>query len=244
MRLRAVRGRAVAATAAAGLICALGAGGAGGTPGARMSITPPPGTPAYERLADKTCHCKIPERYRFRVGGTTNFWVVTGGGTETWSMQGVLRRHRRRVSWAEASYWQARGTVTVAFSNVGVGYDSRCNDPDSAVFNAPAQTSKLERNGFDVQVDFRFLFERTYEVDTSSSYDPLYRPGPGVVQGTVRCGDGATFPTGAVHNSVGWVAHGRPLRVVKGSDEYTVRGGSHDGNHVKYHWKLKAIRKR
>ena len=82
--------RGLAAVVALGLICALGAASASG-------ITPAPGTPAYKRLADKICHCKIPERYRFRVGGTTNFWVVTGGGTETWSMRGVLRRHRRRV---------------------------------------------------------------------------------------------------------------------------------------------------
>src|SRR5688572_15698441 len=171
MALRPV-GVALASAAAIALVGALGAGGAGGNP-ARMSITPAPGTPKYERLADQTCHCKIPERYRFRIGGTTDFWVVTGGGTETWSMRGVLRRHRRRVAWSKASYWQARGTVTVAFSNVGYR-DNRCNDPDSAVFNAPAQTLKLVRNGIDVQVDFRFLFKKRYEVDTDSTADPIY----------------------------------------------------------------------
>ena len=130
-----VGARGLATVVAFGLICALGAGGANG-------ITPAPGTAAYDRLANKYCKCKVPERYRFRMGGTTKFWVVTGGGTETWSMRGVLRRHRRRVPFTRVSYWQARGTVTVAFSDVGLAYDSRCSDPDSAVFNAPAQTSK------------------------------------------------------------------------------------------------------
>ena len=235
MRLRAVGVRVLASVAAFGLICALGAGSASG-------ITPAPGTPAYERLADKTCHCKIPERYRFRIGGTTNFWAVTGGGTETWSMRGVLRRHRRRVAWDKAVYWQAGGTVTVAFSDVGV-YDSRCTDPESAVFNAPAQTVKLVRNGIDFEVDFRFLFEKTYEVTTDSTYDPFYKPDPAhQVHGTVTCGDGPTFPADAVHSWVDWTAHGRPLRVVKGNGEYTVHGGQHYGNHVKYHWRLRAIR--
>jgi hypothetical protein len=156
-------------------------------------------------------------------------------------MRGVLRRHRRRVPFTRASYWQARGTVTVAFSDVGYR-DNRCNDPDSAVFNAPAQTLKLVRNGIDVQVDFRFS-NKKYEVDTDSTYDPIYRPDPAhLVHGTVRCGDGATFPTDAVHAPMGWTAHGRPLGVVKGSGEYTVRGGNQDGNHVQYHWRLKAIR--
>jgi hypothetical protein len=226
--------RALASVAAFGMICVLGAGGANG-------ITPAPGTPAYKRLANKICHCKIPERYRFRIAGTTNFWIVTGGGTETWSMRGVLRRHYRRVPWTRSSYWQARGTVTVSFSDVGY-YDSRCTNPESAVFDAPAQTTKLVRNGIDVQFDFRFS-ERKYAVDTDSSFDPIYRPDPAhLVHGTVHCDDGPTFPANAVHSPAAFGAHGRPLRVVKGHSEYTVHGGNHDGDHVRAHWKLRAIR--
>ena len=230
-----MRARALASVAAFGLICALGAGGASG-------ITPAPGTPAYHRLANQTCHCKIPARYRFRVGGTTNFWDVLGGGTETWSMRGVLRRHIRRVPWDEADYWQARGTVTVAFSDVGV-FDTRCNNPEAAVFSAPTQTLKLVPNGIDVEFDFTFLFKKTYDVSTDSSFDPVYRPDPAhMVHGTTDCGDGVKFPTDAVHSWVDWTGHGRPLGLVKGSGGYTVHGGNHDGNQVSYHWRLTAIR--
>ena len=214
---------ALVSVAAFGLICALGAGGASG-------ITPAPGTRAYDRLANQYCKCKIPERYRFRIGGTTNFYV---GGTETWTMRGVLRRHRRRVPFTRVSYWQARGTLTTTWTNVGVGYDSRCTDPESGIFNA-SQTLKLRRNDVDVEVGFR-LVGRKYNVDTGPGY--LDYP-TGRIRGTVRCGDGATFPANVYHKSTEHIRHGRPLGVVRGKAGYQ----EVELDRIRFHWRLKAIR--
>jgi hypothetical protein len=215
--------RALASVAAFALICALGAGGAaaGGNSEAASSFV--------NRLCPT---CNPPERYHFHIWGTTGYRY---GGTETWSMKGRLYRHRRHVSALKADYWQATGTVTLTFRNIGVDYYSGCGGDGRGVINAPTQTLKLRRDDWDVGFTFRMNEHPSYEVSTGHSTDDNRG-----VHGTLRCSDGSTQPVYPLqHRWTGFVTRrGKPRGVVKGKFEYT----DIDLYHYRAHWKLTAIR--
>ena len=240
--------RALASLGALGLICAFGAGGAGGADGppAKMSITPAPGTAAYNRLANQYCHCKIPQRYRFRVAGTVT--DVGQGGVQTWSIRGVLRRQVKRVPFTEVVYRPARASFTLAIKNLDVGTGFNTHEclghhspdpfPPPVVLNVPEQTRKLRPDNY-VLLEFE-LIEREYAMNIGG-YPYLDRGG---VRGTVTCEDGAKIPVCCINLPFFEAPnrHGRPLGVVKGGRKYK----RYYGYTLLYqgHWKLKAIRKR
>src|SRR5262245_30047810 len=135
MRFGGVGARGLAAIAAFGLICALGAGAAaaGVDAGAAGGTYPAPCGYGFPKPP--------PKRYHFRVEGTTGYHYY---GTETFLYRGVMKRLHCRGTAVE--YWQTKGKGTLSFNNIDTGEVDDCNytgPPYESVGNAPAHTFPL-----------------------------------------------------------------------------------------------------
>jgi hypothetical protein len=212
--------RGLISVAAFGLLCALGAAGAtAGVGSERASSSGTAACPSKQK-------CKPPKWYRFEIGGTTDYRY---GGTETWSMRGKMRYVRPTPIRVE--YWQASGTVTLTFKDIGWEYP-RDDCAGMGYFNAPTQTIRLLRNDVDVNFVFRPTSAK-YEVSTRASRDENRG-----AHGTWTCPDGLTFPGLEAHKWTGiWTHRGLPRRVVKGRGSYLSR----DLERYRFHWKLTAL---